>query len=142
MSLPEIPRFIVAIQNDAGENVAFEVRPERSDGNGGFITGRTRPATKDDLLAILTADEADIALSLASANARTAAAEEQAAIDRHTLAERDDEVSRLSAELTTLRAAHTAALQEREAELEALRAEMSALKASLAPAAETEQSSV
>ncbi len=105
MSLPEIPRLVVAIQNDEGRNIGFEVRPERSDGNGGFITGRTRPATRDDLLAILSGAEADLAVALAAANARADAADAAAATAHATVEEREAELEALRAELARAKAA-------------------------------------
>lgn len=107
MFTTEIPRFIVAIQNDDGQNIGFEIRPERSDGNGGFITTRTRPATRDDLLAILTGPEAEMAVALAAANARADAADAAAATAHATLQERDTELAELRAELASVKAARS-----------------------------------
>lgn len=97
MSNTEIPRFIVAIQNNDGQNVGFEVRPERPDGNGGFVTCMARPATIDDLRAVLTGEEAELALAGAAANARADAAEQRAATATVTLVERDAELAELRA---------------------------------------------
>lgn len=97
MSNTEIARFITAIQNDAGQTVGFEVRPERPDGNGGFVTCMARPATIDDLRAVLTEGEADMALALAAANARADAAEQALQTATVTLVERDAELAELRA---------------------------------------------
>ena len=118
-----IPRFIIAIQDDAGVNTGWEVREERKTDHG-YETLPGRPATKSDLLAILTEGQATIALAGAAADTRALAAETELAALRASIAERDAEAEALRVKV----AEQAEALAEREQRVTGLERELEAAR--------------